>query len=112
MRPTYRDEASSPCAQVVAASRGSREVQALDDPDARFDQDAVDTGPVNVVAAHGKVIDPDRANAGLGQVFGSLLRDVDRVVDEIVRCPAPLRVRSTEQNALTGLQVVRAKLGD
>jgi hypothetical protein len=52
------------------------------------------------------------ANANFRPVVGGPFRDVHEVIDEIVRCPAPLRVRSPEQDPLTGLQFVPVQFSD
>ena len=95
---------------LVPAGCDRRKVESFDDPDARFEQGAVDFGPVSVVAAHGEVVDPHRLYPCRRQMLGGWLGDVHEVLDETAGLPAPGRVRRTEQDPFTRLHVVRPEL--
>ena len=84
---------------LVTAAGDGREIESLDDPDTRFQQDAVDQGPIGAVTADGQVIHPDGPHPGLGQMHRGRLRDVHEIFDETCGLPAAGRVQGPEQDA-------------
>src|SRR5436190_15988641 len=59
--------------QIVLARFHFRQIQTLDDPHAGAEQDLVAFHAVALVAAHRKVIDPDRADVAVHHVLSGFL---------------------------------------
>src|SRR5205823_13396283 len=86
-----------------------RKVETLDNPDTSLKQSMVCFNSIFEETADREVINTDGLHLLCRKIACSLLRDEDKILNEIIGLPAPGRISRLEENSLTVLKPVRTE---